>query len=145
MLRINNIYPWMPFEDLARRYEAQDKRILSRLCATNEKNWRTQLEPCETINEWTEIPWSSVMDLESIKRDFGVRIIERTQGHGWGVDESALGGNIDPEDVTIVDVMSFKENGTNWEHVDPAEEALKKKNGGVWRLEFRRTLSNPTH
>ncbi|CAO3677454.1 unnamed protein product [Rhizopus stolonifer] len=73
------------------------------------------------------IPWSSVMDLESIKRDFGVRIIERTQGHGWGVHESALGGNIHPDDVTVVDVMSFKENGTDWEHVDPAMEALKKK------------------
>ncbi|KAG0952669.1 hypothetical protein G6F57_003893 [Rhizopus arrhizus] len=135
MLRINNIYPWMPFEDLARRYEAQDKKILHDLCSNNQRHWRTELEPCETINEWTEIPWSSVMDLEAIKRDFGVRIIERTQGHGWGVHESALGGNIHPEDVAIVDVMSFKENGTDWEHVDPAMEALKQKaakNQGVY-------------
>ncbi|CEG83233.1 hypothetical protein RMATCC62417_17191 [Rhizopus microsporus] len=135
MLRINKSYPWMPFEDLAKRYEAQDKKILRSLCSSNQRNWRTELEPCETINEWTEIPWSSIMDLEAIKRDYGVRIIERTQGHGWGVHESALPeGSVRPEDVAVIDVMTFKENGTDWEHVDPAMEALKKKSdGSVYR------------
>ena len=79
MLRINKSYPWMPFEDLAKRYEAQDKKILRSLCSSNQRNWRTELEPCETIDEWTEIPWSSIMDLEAIKKDYGVRIIEHVE------------------------------------------------------------------
>ncbi|KAI7897671.1 uncharacterized protein BX663DRAFT_556520 [Cokeromyces recurvatus] len=125
MLRINKIYPWMPFEDLAKRYEAQEKSTLKKACDNNQPTWQTALEPCETINDWIEIPWSSIMDLEIIKREYGIRIIERTNGHGWGVHESALESHIDPEDVAIIDVMSFKENGTDWEHIDPTEEALK--------------------
>ncbi|RCI05738.1 hypothetical protein CU098_011068 [Rhizopus stolonifer] len=124
MLRINHTYPWLPFEDLAKRYEAQDKTTLLSLCESNQQNWQTELEHCETINNWIEIPWSSIMDLDIIQQEYGIRIIERTQGHGWGVHESALGGNIDPDDVAIVDVMTFKENGTDWEH--PDEEALLK-------------------
>ncbi|CEP09584.1 hypothetical protein [Parasitella parasitica] len=127
MLRINKIYPWMPFEDLAKRYEAQEKTTLQKTCDAHQTNWQTALEPCESIHDWIEIPWSSIMDLDVIQREYGIRIIERTTGHGWGVHESALGGQIDPEDVAVVDVMSFKENGTDWEHVDPAEEALKQK------------------
>jgi hypothetical protein len=125
MLRINNIYTWLPFEDLAQRYEAQDKSTLKIACEAHQSNWQTKLEACDTINDWIEVPWSSIMDLEIIKKEYGIKIIERTQGHGWGVRESALGGNIHPDDVAIVDVMSFKENGTDWEHVDEAEEALK--------------------
>ncbi|KAI9481355.1 MAG: hypothetical protein EXX96DRAFT_480627 [Benjaminiella poitrasii] len=125
MLRINKIYPWMPFEELAKRYEAQEKSTLKKACDTNQDTWQTALEPCETMNDWIEIPWSSIMDLEIIKREYGIRIIERTHGHGWGVHESALDEKIEAEDVAIVDVMTFKENGTDWEHADPAEEALK--------------------
>lgn len=116
----------MPFEDLAKRYEAQDKPSLRKACDAHQHNWQTELEPCEDINEWIEIPWSSIMDLEVIKKEYGIRIIERTQGHGWGTHESALGGNIHPDDVAIVDVMTFKENGTDWEHPD-AEAALKQQ------------------
>jgi hypothetical protein len=116
----------MPFEDLAKRYESQDKPSLRKACDAHQRNWQTELEPCENINEWIEIPWSSIMDLETIKREYGIRIIERTQGHGWGTRESALGGNIHPDDVAIVDVMTYKENGTDWEHPD-AEAALKQQ------------------
>lgn len=126
MLRINKIYPWMPFEELAQRYQAQDKNILRKLCETKTKSWRTELESCETINDWFEIPWSSIMDLETIKKDYGIRIIERTNGYGWGVHESALGGNIHPSDVAVIDVMTYKENGTNWEHFDPEQDAKQK-------------------
>lgn len=132
MLRINKIYPWLPFEDLAKRYEAQDKIKLRQACKSNIKNWRTELEPCETINDWFEIPWSSIMDLESIKKDYGIRIIERTNGYGWGIHESALGGNISPEDVAIVDVMTFKENGTNWEHIDTEKPEKKESRFSNW-------------
>ncbi|KAI8644373.1 hypothetical protein BD408DRAFT_474916 [Parasitella parasitica] len=127
MLRINKIYPWMTFEDLAKRYEAQEKSTLKEACDAHHTNWQTELEPCDSIHDWIEIPWSSIMDLKVIQREYGIRIIERTNGHGWGIHESALGGQIDPEDVAVVDVMSFKENGTDWEHVDPAEEALKQR------------------
>jgi hypothetical protein len=126
MLRINKIYPWMPFEDLAKRYEAQDKASLRKACEAHQTNWQTELEPCQDIDTWIEIPWSSIMDLETIKREYGIRIIERTEGHGWGTRESALGGNIHPDDVAIVDVMTFKENGTDWEHPD-VEAALKQQ------------------
>ncbi|KAI8890761.1 hypothetical protein K501DRAFT_236438 [Backusella circina FSU 941] len=136
MLRINKIYTWLPFEKLALRYEAQDKTALRKACAENEKNWRTELEPCETIDDWTEIPWSSIMDLELMKKDFGVRIIERTQGHGWGVEESALGGNIHPDDVTVVDVMSFKENGTDWEHADASNDIPQNNAAGANLMGF---------
>lgn len=121
----------MPFEDLAKRYEAQDKAKLKQLCASNTQNWQTELEPCDTLNDWIEIPWSSIMDLETIKREYGIKVIERTNGHGWGVHESALGGNIHPDDVAIVDVMSFKENGTDWEHVDIEKEARKAKESKI--------------
>ncbi|KAI8077213.1 hypothetical protein BDF21DRAFT_445162 [Thamnidium elegans] len=132
MLRINKIYPWMPFEDLAKRYEAQDKVKLSKACEAKIKNWQTELEPCESIHDWFEIPWSSIMDLESIKREYGIRIIERTSGYGWGVHESALGGNIDPSDVAIVDVMTYKENGTNWERVDTEKPTVKQNSFSNW-------------
>ncbi|KAI8890459.1 hypothetical protein K501DRAFT_328450 [Backusella circina FSU 941] len=121
MLRINPSYMWMPFEQLAKGYEAQDKPMLRKACEKGESNWRTELQPCDTINEWTEIAWSSIMDLEILKKEYGVRIIER-QGHGWGVDESALADHVDPDDVTVVDVMSFEENGTNWEHADASND-----------------------
>jgi hypothetical protein len=121
MLRINPSYMWMPFEQLAKGYEAQDKPMLRKACEKGESNWRTALQPCNTIDEWTEIPWSSIMNLEILKKEYGVRIIER-QGHGWGVDESALEDHVDPDDVTVVDVMSFAENGTNWEHADASND-----------------------
>ncbi|GAA5812934.1 hypothetical protein MFLAVUS_006395 [Mucor flavus] len=132
MLRINKIYPWMPFEDLAKRYEAQDKVQLAKACAAKIKNWQTELEPCETLHDWFEVPWSSIMDLESIKKDYGIRIIERTSGHGWGVHESALGGNVDPSDVAIVDVMTYKENGTNWERIDTEKPTVKQNSFSNW-------------
>ncbi|KAI8330925.1 hypothetical protein BD560DRAFT_494192 [Blakeslea trispora] len=123
MLRVNQYYPWLPFEDLAKRYEAQEKSTLQLQCQSDQKkNWQTELEPCETMNEWTEIPWSSIMDLEKIKHEYGIRIIERTRGHGWGVHETALDETIEPEDVAIVDVMTYKENGTDWEHPDPYQK-----------------------
>lgn len=132
MLRINKIYPWLPFEDLAKRYEAQDKIQLAQACDAKIKNWRTELEPCDTMNDWFEIPWSSIMDLDIIKKEYGIRIIERTQGHGWGVHESALNGPIAPEDVAIIDVMSFKENGTNWERIDTENPEKKENRFSSW-------------
>ncbi|KAI8967432.1 hypothetical protein BDF20DRAFT_982884 [Mycotypha africana] len=131
MLRINKIYTWLPFEALAKRYEAMDAK---ELCQRGEKDsvfWQTELEPCDTINDWIEVPWSTIMDLETIKREYGIKIIERTQGHGWGIHETApIKEKILPEDVVVVDVMSFKENGSDWEHVDLAQEALKAARQG---------------
>ncbi|KAI8327365.1 hypothetical protein EDC96DRAFT_612771 [Choanephora cucurbitarum] len=140
MLRVNQYYPWLPFEELAKRYEAQEKTTLQSQCQSNQKNWQTELEPCETMNDWTEIPWSRIMDLEKIKKEYGVRIIERTQGHGWGIHESALNEPIEPEDVAIVDVMTFKENGTDWEHPDP----YQKTSWSSWvQSHFQEKLTEP--
>ncbi|KAI8367500.1 uncharacterized protein BYT42DRAFT_586500 [Radiomyces spectabilis] len=120
MLRLGNPYAWLPFEDLAKRYEAQDKTVLKQLCSRNQDDWRTQMESCESLNDWTEIPWSSLFDLKVFEREFQIKIIERTSGHGWGVRESVLGGNVPINDVLVVDPMSFDTNGTEWEHVEPA-------------------------
>ncbi|KAI8976557.1 hypothetical protein BDB01DRAFT_354256 [Pilobolus umbonatus] len=132
MLRIHRSYPWMPFEALAKRYEAQEKTILKDLCDNHEDDWRVQLEPCETLNDWFEVPWSSIMNLEAVKRDFGVKIIERTHGHGWGIHESALSEPIAPDDVAVIDVMSFPENGTDWEHADIEKDLMNKPSMYQW-------------
>lgn len=122
----------MPFEELAKRYEAQDKSKLREACEKKTTDWRTELEGCDTINDWFEIPWSSIMDLKTIKREYGIRIIERTQGHGWGIHESALNEKIRPEDVAIVDVMTYKENGTNWERIDTEKQEIKENKFTSW-------------
>ncbi|OAD80343.1 hypothetical protein PHYBLDRAFT_160992 [Phycomyces blakesleeanus NRRL 1555(-)] len=117
MLRLGKHHNWTPFEEAARLYEAQDKNLLRRICATEEQtneSWRTKLEPCETMHEWTEVPWSSIFDLAPFKTEFNITILERVDGHGWGTHESVL-GRIPSEDVVVVDPLSFETNGTEWD------------------------------
>ncbi|KAG0189291.1 hypothetical protein DFQ28_003583 [Apophysomyces sp. BC1034] len=111
MLRLGTSYAWSPFEDLAKQYEAQDKSVLRQLCKDERTDWRTQLEPCDSLDTWTEIPWSSLFDLEPFKAEYGLRIVERKSGHGWGIHESAVSG-FQASDVVVVDVMTFAENST---------------------------------
>ncbi|KAI8146176.1 hypothetical protein BJV82DRAFT_600776 [Fennellomyces sp. T-0311] len=128
MLRLGAPYPWLPFNQLARRYEAQDKTILRRICQSPDPDqmWRTALEPCETMNEWTEIPWSAIFDLDALELDFGIQIIERVRGHGWGSRESAMA---QVDSFTVVDPMSFATNGSSVEHgaqvIQPPEPLTK--------------------
>ncbi|KAI9491716.1 hypothetical protein BDB00DRAFT_831828 [Zychaea mexicana] len=128
MLRLGHPYPWLPFIELARRYEAQDKTILRRVCRTHDpaEQWRTELEDCKTMNEWTEIPWSLIFDLSSLEAEFGVQIIERTRDHNWGMQESAI---FNVNNVEVVDPMSFAANGSSVEHgeqvIQPPEPLTK--------------------
>ncbi|KAI8331561.1 hypothetical protein BC941DRAFT_438708 [Chlamydoabsidia padenii] len=104
MLRLGKPLPWQPFDTLAHSYTfSQNKQQLNETCHTND-------QACNTMNDWTEIPWSSLFDLKAISSEFGIPIIERTQGHGWGIDESALVDTI--TDVVVVDVLTFIENAT---------------------------------
>ncbi|KAF7731267.1 hypothetical protein EC973_000683 [Apophysomyces ossiformis] len=123
-LRLGTSYDWAPFSLLAKRYEAQDKTILRQLCQSNSTHWRTRMEPCSTLNDWTEVEWSSLFDLELLRRRFKVQIVER-EGHGWGTRESWLSGNVHPSDVAVVDATSFMSNGSSWEHEEESDQ---------WRL-----------
>ncbi|ORY94830.1 hypothetical protein BCR43DRAFT_525972 [Syncephalastrum racemosum] len=131
-LRLGKPYDWLPFHDLARRYEAQDKTFLRSLCSSaaqlTEESWRTELEPCATINDFTEVPWSSVFDLKPLQTQFGIRIIERVHGHGWGENESALLSSNIRESVIIVDPMTFPTNGSEIDpNAEPAEAPPLKR------------------
>lgn len=53
-----------------------------------------------------------LFDFTELQQKYGIQIIERTEGHGWGTAESALGGSVDPADVVVVDPMSFPKNGS---------------------------------
>ncbi|KAG0175746.1 hypothetical protein DFQ28_003224 [Apophysomyces sp. BC1034] len=119
-LRMGSSYDWAPFSLLAKHYEAQDKTILRRLCQFDSSDWRTELEPCSTLNDWTEINWSSLYDLELLRKRFKVQIVER-EGYGWGTHESWLGG-VQPSDVVVVDATSFLSNGTKWEHEEVGDQ-----------------------
>ncbi|KAI9020949.1 hypothetical protein CLU79DRAFT_206248 [Phycomyces nitens] len=123
-IRLGKFHAWAPFPVLAKHYEAQDKKELRRLCSAGEgsTHWRTLMEPCATLNDWTEIKWSSLFDLTKLNKRHGIRIIER-DGYGWGAEESALGGRVDPQEIMVVDTMSFFNNGTEWEITDEEEVA----------------------
>ncbi|KAI9250174.1 hypothetical protein BDA99DRAFT_541887 [Phascolomyces articulosus] len=131
MLRLGKPYPWLPFHQLAQRYEAQDKTILRRICQTPDpaEQWRVELEPCYSMNDWTEIPWSTLFDFTDLEAEFGIRIIERVRDHHWGVQESAINNNY-IDTVDIVDPMSFAANGSSVEHgaqiVQPPEPLTKQ-------------------
>ncbi|KAI7870466.1 hypothetical protein BDF14DRAFT_1879425 [Spinellus fusiger] len=117
-LRLGKTHPWAPFGVLAKRYQAQDKQQLHSLCTDPEAtHWRLQLEPCKTLNDWTEIPWSTLFDIELLYQHFGIRVVER-DGHGWGREESALGGHVSASEIAIVDTMTFSTNGTALEHTE---------------------------
>lgn len=111
MLRLGKPLSWQAFDSLAQTYSlTQDKRQLSEKCRTASS--ATNDQACITMNDWTEIPWSSLFDLKAISTDFGVPIIERTQGHGWGRNETATGVIDTIVDVAVVDVLTFIENAT---------------------------------
>ncbi|KAG2227783.1 hypothetical protein INT45_002021 [Circinella minor] len=146
MLRLGKPYPWLPFNQLAQRYEAQEKTILRRICKTPEaaEQWRIDLEPCYSMNEWTEIPWSTLFDFTQLEAEFGIQIIERVRDHNWGKHESAV-GFIDS--VDIVDPMSFAANGSSVEHgeqivqpPEPLRKPLKKYLGAAQLASFDATL-----
>jgi hypothetical protein len=115
---------WAPFTLLQKYYESQDKTTLKNLCLRNEKNWKTVLHPCRDLDHWIEMPWSSFFDLDAVRDQFGIRIYERTSGHGWGVYEPLLSHvGLTSADVIAVDPNSFPSNGSDW---DVAEQKKRQ-------------------
>jgi hypothetical protein len=112
----NKDIPWAPFTLLQKYYESQDKATLKNVCLHDKKNWRTTLHPCRDLDHWVEMPWSSFFDLDTVREQFGIRIHERTSGHGWGVYEPLLSHlDLTSADVVAVDPNSFPSNGSDWE------------------------------
>ncbi|KAG2197134.1 hypothetical protein INT46_003361 [Mucor plumbeus] len=117
--------PWAPYPILQKYYESQDKELLKATCPN--KNWRTEFQPCEDINQWIELPWSTFFDLQALKTQFGIRVHERKWGHGWGTKESMLSHlELTHQDVVAVDPNSFPSNGSNWD----IEDQQKVVDGG---------------
>ncbi|KAI8364611.1 hypothetical protein BD560DRAFT_402870 [Blakeslea trispora] len=108
--------PWAPFPILQKYYESQDKDVLKLACAKKHTNWYTQYQPCRDLNQWIELPWSSLFDLKAVTDQFDIRIIERSWDHGWGVHEAKLSHiGLTQDDVIVVDANSFPSNGSDWE------------------------------
>ncbi|KAK4513567.1 uncharacterized protein ATC70_005571 [Mucor velutinosus] len=111
--------PWAPYPILQKYYESQDKESLKASCLSNTPNWRTEYQPCRDLNQWIELPWSTFFDLDALKTQFGIRVYERTWGHGWGVQESMLAHvQLSSQDVVVVDPNSFPSNGSDWDVQD---------------------------
>lgn len=107
--------PWAPFPLLQNYYGSQDKNLLKQLCSQGRKSWQTELQPCRDLNSWVEVPWSTLFDLTPLTKKFKIRIIERTEGHGWGINEpSLLHLQLKDSDITILDPNSFPSNGSDW-------------------------------
>ncbi|KAI9301376.1 hypothetical protein BJ944DRAFT_290998 [Cunninghamella echinulata] len=110
---------WAPFQKLSKRYEQQDKSILNIIC-NNEYNDtllsspfssstssiplenRIDIELCDEMNNWTEIPWSSLFNMAFLERH-QVKMIDRMD-HQWKSKEGS--------EMTILDPLTFLENGT---------------------------------
>ncbi|GAN09321.1 hypothetical protein MAM1_0259c08846 [Mucor ambiguus] len=121
--------PWAPYPILQKYYESQDKESLKASCLSNTPNWRTEYQPCRDLNQWIELPWSTFFDLEALKTQFGIRVYERTWGHGWGAEESMLAHlQLSSRDVVIVDPNSFPSNGSNWD----VQDKQKVVDGSKW-------------
>ncbi|KAI8086418.1 uncharacterized protein BX664DRAFT_335748 [Halteromyces radiatus] len=107
MLRLGKPLLWQPFEQLEQAYRNQDKNNLRQICETEERLLNDPV--CTTLNDWTEIPWSSLFNLKAISIEFNIPIIERTKGHGWGLHDTAV---MDITDVVVIDAMTYSENTT---------------------------------
>ncbi|KAI9301145.1 hypothetical protein BJ944DRAFT_187234 [Cunninghamella echinulata] len=135
-LRLGKSLPWKPFNELAQQYtEHNDKELIrEKYCkeAVNEispitttATTNTDDSICTTLNEWTEIAWSSLFDLKAISKEYNINIIERLEGHGWGMDESAIEIKNKILDVVIVDAQTFPENITLYDESYVQQQRLK--------------------
>lgn len=131
MLRLGRPLHWQSFEKLTEAY-AQDKRQQQQAC----HNTASPATCLQRLNEWTEIPWSSLFDLEAITDEFGISIIERTSGHGWGINETAHQVKDSISDVVVLDVMTFIENATFHNSNNNNQGSKIKKLGGFLGRQF---------
>ncbi|CAO3656184.1 unnamed protein product [Mucor fragilis] len=121
--------PWAPYPILQKHYESQDKESLKESCLSNTPNWRTEYQPCRDLNQWIELPWSTFFDLKALKTQFGIRVYERTWGHGWGAQEAMLAHvQLSSQDVVVIDPNSFPSNGSDWD----VQDKQKVVDGNGW-------------
>ncbi|KAI8068476.1 hypothetical protein BC940DRAFT_35744 [Gongronella butleri] len=125
-LRLGHPLAWQPFPDLAAAYESQDQARCAGAHDTND------------CPNWAEVPWSTFFDLQAIADEFDVIILERTQGHGWGVHESTSGVNDVIEDVVVVDVMTYAENTTLLGPSDKQSHPVSTTTTTSWSDSLRR-------
>ncbi|CAO3596725.1 unnamed protein product [Absidia cylindrospora] len=113
---------WVPFYEMAKRYQTQDKTKLYSLCnsavnipySVNEEATNglpLDISYCQHLDSWTDIPWSVLFDLSFLARH-SVRVVERRtldwrNGGGWVND--------DIDSLMIMDPLTFWENGTNFD------------------------------
>ncbi|KAI8067277.1 hypothetical protein BDF21DRAFT_112256 [Thamnidium elegans] len=112
-VRLGKTWDWQPFAILSKYYQSQDKQVLKTACRLNQPNWMTNYQPCQQLNQWIELPWSTFFDLEVLRNDFSIRIIERTSHHNWGAHDSLI-PLLKPEQVIVIDPTSFASNGSDW-------------------------------
>ncbi|KAI8338116.1 hypothetical protein BC941DRAFT_502066 [Chlamydoabsidia padenii] len=105
---------WVPFEDMARRYEAQDKTQYSSACT---------MPMCRDLDSWTEIPWSTLFDLTFLK-NHSVNVVERIN-----FDWKHGGGWVDDPSYVVVDPLTYWENGT---HFNTHEKQPLVKQKTLW-------------
>lgn len=74
----------------------------------------TKYQPCQQLNQWIELPWSTFFNLDVLRNEFSIRIIERTTDHNWGTLDT-LTPFLKPEQVIVLDPTSFASNGSDWE------------------------------
>ncbi|KAI8640424.1 hypothetical protein BD408DRAFT_419871 [Parasitella parasitica] len=121
--------PWAPYTILQKYYESQDKELLKATCLLDKKDWRTEFQPCGDLNQWIELPWSSFFNLKELNTRFGIRVLERKWGHGWGMHEPMLSHlKLTQHDIVAVDPTSFPSNGSDWD----IQDQQKVINRGSW-------------
>ncbi|ORZ13083.1 hypothetical protein BCR42DRAFT_419134 [Absidia repens] len=138
MLRLGKPLAWQPFEQMAQTYSTlQNKQLIRQKCT--ELAVVTNDQTCITLNDWTEIPWSSLFDLDAISTEFGIPIIERTHGHGWGLDETSENVMGSITDTVVIDVLTFMENSTFY-----SQHQQRQWDGLFGRQSSQRILNQPT-
>ncbi|ORZ12632.1 hypothetical protein BCR42DRAFT_453343 [Absidia repens] len=151
---------WVPFYEMAKRYQTQDKTKLYSLCNTavkvpysvNEEvtnGFPLDISYCQHLDSWTDIPWSTLFDLSFLDKH-AVRVVERRtvdwrKGGGW------MNDGIDS--LMIMDPLTFWENGTNFDthEKQPQQQSLsasgsKTRHWWHWiKSTFQQQKQHPSH
>lgn len=129
-LRLGKNKDWAPFPVLQKHYESQDKETLKSICQQKKSSdWRTDYQPCQDLNDWIEVPWSTFFDLDLVRDQHNVRVHERKVGHGWGMDDpTTFHLGLSRDDVIVVDPTSFPSNGSDWEMIEQLQQQQQKSN-----------------
>ncbi|CAO3618533.1 unnamed protein product [Cunninghamella blakesleeana] len=119
-LILGKSFGWLPFERLAKRYEIQDKTLLSMICkkvkedalslspptTTNpQRDHSIEIELCEDKDDWTEIPWTVLFNTSFLEENHKLKMIDR-KNHRWRQEITSS------SEITILDPLTYLENGT---------------------------------